>query len=159
MPDYVRTYIDKIDTILKAGFNAKLREIDPGLQILTDAQIFKSKQLFKQNRPLIEQYVFNQSDYQGLITNGATITWSHFTGVNIYDNNPPESAGNIIHVYVEALMKTIYEGESDPGTLDNVVCRIVPLSILNQVAEGDDNILSIEGGILWEVEQDIDLLE
>jgi hypothetical protein len=161
LANWVRTYVDKIDTLLKADFNTELVAIDSALTTVPDAQIFKSFQPFHQNHPLIQQYLVGDSPYdESTVSHWMTIKWNHYTGVRVVDHQPSESIGNEIHSYIEALQKAIYKGNASPGKLDNVsgICYTRPVSwVVNQ--ELGEGFIVKEGGILWEIAQDVQLNE
>ena len=158
MADWVRTYVDKIDTILKDDFNTELASIDATLTTVPNAQIFKSYQPFTQKHPLIQQYLIGDSIFDDLMSHESTILWNHYTGVRIVDTQPSTSQGNEVYAYVEALLKAIYKGDGNAAHLDGTVCYTKPVSwvVSNEV---DDNFIVKEGGILWEIDHKYDLTE
>ena len=160
MADWVRTYIDKIDTLLKADLDTEIAAIDANLGLIPDNQIFKSRQSFTQKHPLVHQYPMGQSSFENLINHNTEIRWQHYTGVRVKSKSVPESDGNLVYAYVEAVLKAIYKGNGASGKLDSIACYSEPLEWVNGSPEfDDDGFYIVEGGIVWAITIAYNLVE
>lgn len=161
MADWVRTFVNKIDDVLKDDLNTEIAAIDATLNTIPDNAIHKTYQPFDQHLPLVHGYFEGDSPFDNLLGHQTEILWRYYTGVRYLDPNPSADKSLVVHAYVEAMMKALYKGDGKYGRLGATVCRFEPLSWTSTaVGEGlNDGSLVVEVGIIWEITIAYSLIE
>lgn len=158
MADWIRTYIDAIDTALKANFNTKLAVIDSGLVTIPDRAIYKYIKDSSTERPMIHQYPLPSSiSEEGLMSGRDQLFMRHYTGVRVFDDES-SAVLNQLYPYVEALWKTLHDTDTNPGKLSGTVCRWKAVDFVT-TEEDPERRIAKEGGIIWQATLDVNLTE